>query len=35
MATAKNMLLTLLVITLMLSAIAVNYSKKHSRIVFM
>ena len=35
MATAKNMLLTLLVITLMLSAIAVIYSKYQSRLVFM
>jgi len=35
MAAAKNMLLTLLVITLMLSAIAVIYSKYQSRLVFM
>jgi len=35
MATAKNLLLTLLVSILMLSAIAVIYSKYQSRLVFM
>lgn len=35
MATAKNMLLTLLTALLMLSAIAVIYSKYQSRLVFM
>ncbi|MGZ4958278.1 MAG: cell division protein FtsL [Methylomonas sp.] len=35
MATAKNILLTLLTAVLMLSAIAVIYSKYQSRLVFM
>lgn len=35
MAAAKNLFLALLVITLMLSAIAVIYSKYQSRLVFM
>lgn len=35
MATAKNLLLTLLISILMLSAIAVIYSKYQSRLVFM
>lgn len=35
MATAKNILLTLLAALLMLSAIAVIYSKYQSRLVFM
>ena len=35
MAAAKNMLLTLLVVMLMLSAIAVIFSKYQSRLVFM
>lgn len=35
MATAKNLLLTLLIIMLVLSAIAVIFSKYQSRLVFM
>ncbi len=35
MATAKNLLLILLVVILMLSAIAVIYSKYQSRLIFM
>jgi cell division protein FtsL len=35
MAVAKNLLVTLLVVALMLSAIAVIYSKYQSRLVFM
>lgn len=35
MATAKNLLLTLLIIMLVLSAIAVIFSKYQSRLIFM
>jgi len=35
MSTARNLLMTILVVVLMLSAIAVIYSKYQSRLVFM